>query len=306
MIFKFTKAMEYIEINNITYGFAINFKHDQVLRASFNKLTEATFGFNFEKWYQNGFWSDNYIPYSLLQNNKVISNVSVSKIEFIIENEKKLGIQIGTVMTDKEYRNRGLNKFILEQVINEWKEQCDFIYLFANNSVLDFYPKFGFEKIEEYQCSKSLKISNKQSSLKKINIENIDDLDLLERIIKNSIPISKISMRNNESLIMFYCLSFKKNSICYLEKLDTITITDIEGDTLFINDVFSSESVNINDIIQLMSNETIKRVILGFTPIDDVDYEKSILKQEDTLFVIKDKVDYFKNNKWMFPVLSHA
>jgi predicted acetyltransferase len=192
MIFKFTKAMEYIEINNIAYGFAINFKHDQVLRASFNKLTEATFGFNFEKWYQNGFWSDNYIPYSLLQNNKVISNVSVSKIEFIIENEKKLGIQIGTVMTDKEYRNRGLNKFILEQVINEWKEQCDFIYLFANNSVLDFYPKFGFEKIEEYQCSKSLKISNKQSSLKKINIENIDDLDLLERIIKNSITISKI------------------------------------------------------------------------------------------------------------------
>jgi hypothetical protein len=45
---------------------------------------------------------------------------------------------------------------------------------------------------------------------------------------------------------------------------------------------------------------------LGFTPLDEVDYQKSLLNQDDSLFVIKDKVNYFKNNKWMFPVLSHA
>ncbi|MGB5693436.1 MAG: GNAT family N-acetyltransferase [Flavobacteriaceae bacterium] len=298
--------MELIKLNNITYGIARNFKHDQEIRASFNKLTEATFGFNFEKWYLNGYWGDNYIPYSILHNNKVISNVSVSKIEFIIENEKKLGIQIGTVMTDKEYRHRGLSKFILEQVINEWKEQSDFIYLFANDSVLDFYPKFNFQIVDEYQYSKPLNIPKTLSSLRKLNIDDKYDKELLIKTINESNPISKISMRNNTSLVMFYCLSFKKNSIYYLRELNTAIIAEIEGDTLYLNDVFSKERVKLNDVIQLMTDKTTKKVILGFTPLDEADYQKSLLKKEDTLFVIKDKLDYFKNNQSMFPVLSHA
>jgi GNAT superfamily N-acetyltransferase len=298
--------MELIKLKNITYGFAKDFKHDQEIRASFNKLTETTFGFNFENWYLNSYWNDNYIPYSLLHNNKVISNVSVNKMEFIIENEKKVGIQIGTVMTDKEYRHRGLSKFIMEQVINEWKEQSDFIYLFANDSVHDFYPKFNFQIVDEYQYSKLLNIPNTSSSLKKLNIDDKYDKELLVRTINESNPISKLSMRNNTSLIMFYCLSFKKNSIYYLRELKTVIIADIEGETLYLNDVFSKERVKLNDVIQLMTDKTTKKVILGFTPLDEVDYQKSLLNQDDSLFVIKDKVNYFKNNKWMFPVLSHA
>jgi len=299
--------MELIEVNNTNYGFAKDFKHNQEIRASFNELTEAIFEFNFENWYLNGYWNDNYIPYSLLHKNKVISNVSVSKMEFIIENDKKVGVQIGTVMTDKEYRHRGLSKFIMEQVINEWKEQSDFVYLFANDSVLDFYPKFDFEIIDEYQYSKQLNISKTlKSSLKKINIDDEYDKELFLSLVNDSSPISKLSMQNNTSLIMFYCSSFKKNSIYYLEKLNTAIIMDIEDDMLYLSDVFSKERVKLDDVIPLITNETIKRVTLGFTPLDETNYQRSLLKTEDTLFVIKDKADYFKNNKWRFPVLSHA
>ena len=40
-----------------------NYRNNDALRASFNRLAEKTFGLNFENWYQNGFWQDNYIPY---------------------------------------------------------------------------------------------------------------------------------------------------------------------------------------------------------------------------------------------------
>jgi predicted acetyltransferase len=299
--------MELIEVNNTSYGFIKDFKHNQEIRASFNALTQATFEFNFENWYLKGYWNDNYIPYSLLHKNKVISNVSVNKMEFIIENEKKVGIQIGTVMTDKEYRHRGLSKFILEHVIKEWKEQSDFLYLFANDSVLDFYPKFDFEIIDEYQYSTQLNISKTlKPSLKKLNIDDKYDRELFLSIVNNSSPISKLSMQNNTSLIMFYCLLFKKNSIYYLDKLNTAIVMDIEDNTLYLNDVFSKESIKLNDVIQSITNETIKRVVLGFTPVDETDYQSSLLKTGDTLFVIKDKAKYFKNKKWRFPVLSHA
>ncbi|AXG70947.1 acetyltransferase (GNAT) domain protein [Kordia sp. SMS9] len=299
--------MKLIEVNNTNYRFVKDFKHNQEIRASFNELTQAVFQFDLEKWYSNGYWNDNYIPYSLLHKNKVISNVSVNKMEFIIENERKVAVQIGTVMTHKEYRHQGLSKFIMEEVINEWKEQSDFIYLFANDSVLDFYPKFNFEITDQYQYSKELSTSKTQnSSLKKLNIDAKFDRELFLSIVNDTSPISKVSMQNNTSLIMFYCLSYKKNSIYYLEKLNTAIIMDIEDDTLYLSDVFSKERVQLNDVIQRITDETIKRVILGFTPFDETDYERSLLKTGDTLFVIKDMANYFKNNKWSFPVLSHA
>jgi GNAT superfamily N-acetyltransferase len=298
--------MRNIIINNINYGFIRDFKHNKDIRTSFNNLTEVTFGFNLEEWYLGGYWDKQYLPYSLLHDNKVISNVSVSTIEFIIAEEKKIGIQIGTVMTEKEYRNRGLNKYLLEQVLDEWKEKADFIYLFANSSVLEFYPKFNFEIVNEYQYSKLVNDNSNTSSIKRLNIEDAKEKEFLEETLKMSVPISKVSMYDNTSLIMFYCISIKKNSIYYIEVLKTIVIAEFDGDKLYLNDVFCKENVSLNDVIKVMSGKDVKKVVLGFTPLNATNYNSSLLKADDTLFILKDKVDYFKDNPWMFPVLSHA
>ena len=298
--------MELIKLNNITYGFARNFKHDQKTRLSFNRLTESIFGFSLENWYHDGFWGDYYIPYSLLHNNKVVSNVSINKIEFDIERKRKTGIQIGTVMTDEKYRSRGLNKYLMEKVMHEWKDQTDFVYLFANDSVLDFYPKFNFKVVEEYQHSKIIDTHSGSSSWKKLNMEDPTDVAFLMEKIKDSTPIAKISMRNNASLIMFYCNSYKKSSIFYIEELDAIVIADFEGDTVHLDHIFSISPIDINNVIHSISDKRILRVILGFTPLDDSGFEKHLLKGTDTLFMLKDKFEFFKNKHWMFPVLSHA
>ncbi len=135
--------MEHIKIDNKIYGYAVGIKDNDELRTSFNSLTRKTYGFDFEEWYQNGYWKDRYILYVLLDDEKVVSNVSVSVIDFLVMNEKKRCIQIGTVMTDEEYRNRGLNKFIMQKVLEEWKDKSDTIYLvcltFTQNLVLGLW-----------------------------------------------------------------------------------------------------------------------------------------------------------------------
>ena len=244
-------------LNNITYGFVRDFRHNKDIRTRFNNLTEVSFGFNFEEWYLGGYWGEKYIPYSLLHDNKVISNVSVNIIEFFIEEEKKIGIQIGTVMTDKEYQNRGLNKFIMDQVLEEWREKSDFIYLFANDSVLNFYPRFNFEKVNEYRYSKTVNSNSDISLLKKLNIQDAKEKMFLIETIEMSIPISKVSMCDNMSLIMFYCTSIKKNNIYYIDELKAIVIADYKDDTLYLNDVFSKGYVNLNGVIQVMSSKGI-------------------------------------------------
>ena len=299
--------MEYIKINEITYGYVVNFKDNDELRNSFNKLTKKTYGFDFEEWYQNGYWQDRYIPYALLDGNNIISNISVNVINFFIRGEKKRYIQIGTVMTDKEYRNQGLNRFLMEKVLEEWKDRCDLIYLFANDNVLDFYPKFGFVSVPEYQHSKEILADNPSSNVTKLNMSDEKDKNFLINTINGSLYFSQLAMYDNASLVMFYCTSFMKHSVYYIKALDAIVIAEFNDNILYLNDVFCRRDVLLDDIIAAMVNKEINKVVLGFTPKDTTSFDEILLKEEDTtLFVMEDKLEIFNNRKIMFPVLSHA
>ena len=297
--------MEFVELNNSKYGFARGYKDNQTYRESFNKLTQTVFGFNLEGWYQDGNWADYYIPYSLFLGDEVISNVSVNRLEFLIKGEKKVGLQIGTVMTHEQHRNKGLNKYLLDLILNEWYDRVDFIYLFANDSVLDFYPKFDFVRMKEFQFSKLVK-SNSSQVPRKLNVEVEEDLAILKRAITESIPISQIAALNRLSPIMFYCLSFKRDHLYYLEELNAVVIASFEGGVLFVDDLFTPSPLQLQSVIDQLASDSTRKVILGFTPLDESGFDCRHLSGSDTLFVLKDQESFFQEKKWMFPILSHA
>ncbi len=92
-----------------------------------------------------------YIPHVLADGERVVSNVSVNIMHFDICGAKKNYIQLGTVMKDSSYCGKGLNRYIMEDILEEYRGNTDGIYLFANDTVLDYYPKFGFVPSKEYE-----------------------------------------------------------------------------------------------------------------------------------------------------------
>jgi len=91
--------MEYININGKEYQFVIGYINDNELRKSLNNLTKKIFRLSFEQWYQDGYWKNQCIPYSLLDGDKIISNLSVNIMDFKVFGEEQRYIQFGTVMT---------------------------------------------------------------------------------------------------------------------------------------------------------------------------------------------------------------
>lgn len=299
--------MEYIKIKGKTYGYDVDFKKDDKLRGSFNSLTRRTYDFDFEEWYKNGYWKGRYIPYSLLDGSDIVSNVSVNIIDFMVLGEQKRYIQIGTVMTDMKYRNLGLNKFLMDKVIEEWKDKSDLIYLFANDSVIDFYPKFGFVKVDEHQHSKEIILENTTSSAIKLDMSHEKNKKLLYDAAQGSVGFSQIYMRDNASLVMFYCTSFMKENVYYIKDMDAFVIAEFDDNLLYLNDIFCTRNIQLNDIIKAIANKDIRKVVFGFTPKDTVAFDESVLQQEDTtLFMLGDKHEGWSCEKVMFPVLSHA
>ena len=70
-----------------------NYRDNAALRASFNALAEETFGLNFENWYTLGYWGDNYAPYSVLEDGKIVANVSVNRMDMVLEGRRRHLVQ---------------------------------------------------------------------------------------------------------------------------------------------------------------------------------------------------------------------
>ncbi|MBC6296812.1 GNAT family N-acetyltransferase [Listeria sp. FSL L7-1517] len=289
------------------YQLISDYKDNDKYRASFNRLAESTFDINLEEWYQQGFWNDKYMCYSYLHNENVIANVSINKMELKYQGKEYQAIQIGTVMTHPNYRKQGLATKLINQVISKYEDQYDFFYLFANDSVLDFYPKFGFERVDESSFTIDATSLKKQfSKVKKLNPKNKMDFQLINRIVSNRMPLSTVlDVKNNEDLLMFYLLNALKDATYYVEELDAIVLFEQEETDLYVLDIISTKKLDVVDVLRYLVTKEIETIHLSFTPEKDKLIDAAyIIETEDMLFMRPNV--FVENPYFLFPSTSHA
>lgn len=308
---KTQKTISNIQTN---YEFCNHIRDNEALRASFHELTQKTFGFDFEQWYQKGHWRDQYIPHVLIDNGKVVSNVSVNLMHFVMDGESRNYIQLGTVMTDPDYRGRGLNKYIMERILQEYGDKTDGFYLFGNDSVLEYYPKFGFESTIEYEysCLLTNKEDKKEESYKieKTDISDEDACrklyDTIKRLDNKRNLNDGFYMSDNLSLYQFWLPAEYEDSVYYIKETESYVLADVDKETLILHQIFAEEELDIEKLANAFGKE-MKEVRFGYTPSDKSKCLVKEFKEEDsTLFIMGDKLKEDLEKKIHFPVMSHA
>lgn len=298
---------------------------NDTLRKAYNELAQKTFGLSFEAWYQSGYCGNTHIPYTLFDGEKAVSNISVNRMEVAWKGKIRNYIQLGTIMTAPEYRGQGLSRYLMEEVLKDWKDKADAIFLFANQSVLDFYPKFGFERQAQYQYSlipvkatgktaENLRNPDEEKAdieklyeAEKLEIEKPEHLKRLENCYQKGNSFSKLQTVNGFGLLMFYCGSFLKDCIYYIPKLDAVMIAEQEEETLYCLDIFCEAGKDLNHILAAVASEEISRIVFQFTPAEAQKYEMEKIEDEDNaLFVLRGKENIFADEKLMFPEIAHT
>ncbi|WP_440119564.1 GNAT family N-acetyltransferase [Paenibacillus sp. QZ-Y1] len=293
------------------YQLISDYKKVDTYKESFNALAKMIFELDFKQWYEKGCWNDNYICYSYVDGDKVIANASINKMTIVSNGKEYRAIQVGTVMTHPDYRNQGLSGALMNHIVEKYEEEYDFIYLFANESVLDFYPRFGFEKVKESRFS--LKISDLEMepvtshALRRLNTNNTEDFRMMEQFAAQRIPVSSLmGVKNNEHLLMFYFILVFNEAIYYIEEVDTIVIFEQEDNNLHIFDIISKQPVDFNIIFNSIVSDRTEIIHFHFTPdYDNKNLHKEfITESDDTLFVrplCEDSTRHF-----LIPLTSHS
>lgn len=285
-----------------------DYRDNAGLRASFNELAKTTFGLDFEDWYQNGYWTDRYNPHSIIMDGKIVANVSVNRTDFEWNGQLKHFLQLGTVMTDEAYRSRGLIRRIMEEIDAEYMGKVDGIYLFANNSVLDFYPKFGFVPLRQYEYAREakLEVNDPVVPAKKVSMAEKKEWDRLETLIRKSYSQSVFEMRDNTQLNMFYVTKFMQDCVYYCEDCDAYVIAEAEDEGLIIDMVISEKEQDLNHIVKCFG-AGYKTVLLGFTPKNTDGFVVREMNPDDRqMFAKGDGFAGFEEAKVMVPLLAYA
>ena len=210
--------------------------HNEVLRNSFIDLAIKTFDLSFKEWYRKGYWTDAYIPYALVSNNKVIANASANIIDLTWQGEPRRYIQIGTVMTDIDHRDKGLAGQLVREILTDWQDKADAFFLFANPTTVDFYPKFGFERTAEHQYI--MPVVPAAGDFRKLDMDQPEEVARLQRYYQKSNPFSQLRVEDNFGLLMFYCSAFMKHFVYYSDKNQAIAIAMQNGPALICFDIF--------------------------------------------------------------------
>lgn len=279
-------------------------------RASFNDLAKKTFGLSFETWYRDGYWTEKYMPYTLFDGDRAVSNVSINRMDVVYEGNTYLMYQLGTVMTDPEYRRQGYAARLIRRIQEEYLESCDTMFLFANKNVLDFYPKFGFEKRIQYGFRLNCRNEAGRRDGKrerKLNMDQSSDRRLLETYYEKGNPFSVMQVIRNPELLMFYCTGPLRDCIRYIPEQDTVVIMEWENEIPVIYDIFCDPGKDPVQILLAACGEEAGRAVLKFTPENTGITEWSEEDDpDDTLFILKNESGIWDRKPLLFPEISHT
>ena len=298
-------------------------------QAALGALTQAAFGFDFEAWAARGFCAHGaYVPYSFEEDGRILSNVSVNRMEFCLNGEKRRWLQLGTVATREDMRGRGLARRLVEIALADSMDGCDGVYLFANPEVSGFYEKCGFTRGIEYRsfprAEAYLNTDARLSSMRErgdscaearldtgarfvpVNPGDERALAAYQRAVHETEPYAALWQENGFGLAMFYTMNAENAYYC--PALDAHAVVE-DGS---LNAVFARNMPLLRAVLAaLAASENVETpTVIGFTPGPE-DADACVREPWDggddyRLYGRGRVLEEIAANRLCFPALSHA
>ena len=162
---------------------------------------------------------------------------------------------------------------------------------------------FGFKKSKEYMHYKNIN-NNTEKIVERFLLTGAEDRKKLESAIRNSSVQSYLWLKNNLELSMFYITKFMNNDVYFIKSQNTYVIAEQNNEILYLYQVFAPNKVNLDEII-VAFGKSIKKVVLGFTPLFKEGYESEEINDEDTtLFIKGEAIELFERNNLRIPILA--
>ena len=179
--------------------------------------------------------------------------------------------------------------------------------------ILYFYPKFGFQKVQEHRyVTDVIKLDidsigrGIEYTVRKLDCTNENDRQLVKEKVKHYNQYAQFTIVNHVELLCLYWEICKAIELYYIEALDTIAIASYAEGSLTIDEVYGEAP--LDEVIKALCKEQRTKVILGFKPKATDKYSIEIFHKPDTTLFIYGEMfkERFRQEQLRFPMVSHT
>jgi len=238
---------------------------DHAAHADWCALIRSVFSrAGFERWIEWGCWSADYRAFVEYDGDRPVANVSRMRMRLLIDGQERQGWQFGAVCTRPEYRGRGLARRLMQIALADCGD--DPLLLFANPTVREFYPRFGFAPREEWIFG--VEHAAVPGATRAAALDPADGAAraaIVELARSGRACSERFGARDHGNIILWYLAN--PFTPAPLQPLPGVLVfCDQQDDCLTISEVLSSVDVDLPALLPQLITAPIRRVRLSFTP----------------------------------------
>lgn len=219
---------------------------------------------DFRRWCEWGQWSDDYRAFCLVEDGRVVANASVSRMRLIVDGAQIEGFQLGAVGCLPERRGRGLARRALQAAL----EACGAapVLLFANETVLQFYPRFGFRPAPQHLFLADFAAAPGADPAPRADLADPATRAEFLALAAIAAPVDdRFGARGYGRIATWYAANGYA-SPCHRIDARTWVFAQCEDDVLTIEDVFAADPVDLAALAPRLIQRPVRALAFGFTP----------------------------------------
>jgi len=236
---------------------------DKDYQRRLNALLSPIF-LDFSFWYDLNLWDERYESYAVTLDGAagpIVSNICVFKTRLLWRGAPVEALSLGAVCTDPRHRGKGYARMLMERVLARYPRQP--MYLSANESVLDFYPRFGFRPVREKLPALICTIDNASPPAKPA----FDDPKVARYVRERKVFSNLLDCANADPVALFHIhLGPYKDCLYEIPECQALAVAGQEGETLRLYGLFALRSVRWEELAARLPFAGVRRVEFGFAP----------------------------------------
>lgn len=238
--------------------------HDRFFRfaASIFKGSVATF----PDWAARGGWGDGYDVFAMVVDDQIVSTVGRTTMRYVINGEACNGYQLGAAATHPDHRNRGLARLLMKIILDELETPDQPVVLFANPSVLDFYPRFGFRKLAQTGFIGHFDLHPVGTLAPSLDLASPTDRAwLADHCARSNAIGQRFAVHDYYPSLLFH-LTRKPRNVFRLDSFGAVVIARHEGARLLIEDLLATRPFSLTDALPHVCARPVRTIEFAFDP----------------------------------------
>ena len=234
--------------------------------AFFTHVAEVFPGIDFRRWGALGAWSKEYDVLALAQDDRIVASIGRTQMPLIVDGRETIAMQLGAVSTRAALRGGGLSRQLMGETLAEADRRSQPVFLFANPTVLDFYPLFGFRRATQSRFGADVPIAPAAARAQAFDANNAAERARLAALCQRALPSgSAFGSRSYYSILLWH-LCDRPLAAYWLAGGEAFAVTSEDHGRLVLHELIAASRFDLRAALQGLATREATAIEFGFEP----------------------------------------